>query len=530
MVDGKFITSEEFASGINKYFVCVGGQPLPVSVTSPSNNNATPLQQLSVGKIKLLIKKLDTTKSTNSSDYPTWVSKDCSEDICIPLQDILNSMLQSGVYPNKWKMSQITPLPKCNNPSEYKHYRPISLLFHLGKLAEQVIVDKMRFTIDKVISPSQFAYRPNLSTTDALLKYIDDLTEQLDDPGTKFIQSAFLDFSKAFDRLQPALVIEKMISYGFHTKIVSLVSSFLSGRKQCVKFSNCFSDYILTHVGSPQGTKLGPLLWLIYVNDLQAEDYHCIKYADDTTFYRRSTDHFSTNLIGDAVSATNTWSFKNSMILNSSKTVILNTSLSSRHSHVSDVILEDVVLSPATETKFLGVIVDDKISFSEHSDFLVSKCNSRLFLMRKLKTLGLNNAGLKTFFESNIRSILIYGAPAWFTIMCKQSKDKLESIQRHATRVIFPHLAYDERLTELRMQTLRDFIFSICVNHFKRIEGDPSHPLFKCISFNHCKRSSRSRNTGTTHFRPSICRTKKRSNSFFQFFMTFFNNQRIYIE
>ena len=74
------------------------------------------------------------------------------------------------------------------------------------------------------------------------------------------------------------------------------------------------------------------------------------------------------------------------MILNSSKTVILNTSLSSRHSHVSDVVLEDVVLSPATETKFLGVIVDDKISFSEHSDFLVSKCNSRLFLMRKLKT------------------------------------------------------------------------------------------------------------------------------------------------
>ena len=75
--------------------------------------------------------------------------------------------------------------------------------------------------------------------------------------------------------------------------------------------------------------------------------------------------------------------------------------------------------------------------------------------MRKLKTLGLNNAGLKTFFESNIHSILIYGAVAWFTIMCKQSKDKLDSIQRHATRVIFPHLVYDE----LNMQTLHDFIF-----------------------------------------------------------------------
>ena len=126
------------------------------------------------------------------------------------------------------------------------------------------------------------------------------------------------------------------------------------------------------------------------------------------------------------------------MILNSSKTVILNTSLLSRHSHVSDVVLEDVVLSPATKTKFLGVIVN-KISFSEHSDFFVFKCNSRLFLMRKWKTLGPNNAGVKTFFGSNIRSILIYVAPAWFTIMWNQSIDKLESIQRHATRVIFPH-------------------------------------------------------------------------------------------
>ena len=84
-------------------FVSVGGHPLPVNVMPPSNNNAAPPQQLSVGKVKLLIKKLDTTKSTNSSDYPTWASKDSSEDICIPLQDILNSRLQSVVYPKNGK-------------------------------------------------------------------------------------------------------------------------------------------------------------------------------------------------------------------------------------------------------------------------------------------------------------------------------------------------------------------------------------------------------------------------------------------
>ena len=124
--------------------------------------------------------------------------------------------------------------------------------------------------------------------------------------------------------------------------------------------------------------------------------------------------------------------------------------------------------------------------------------------------------GSRHFFESNIHSIFIYGAPAWFTMMCKQSKRQNGKHTKTCHQSDFSTFSlYDERLTELRMQTLHDFIFSICVNHFKRIEGDP----FKCISFNQCKRSSRSRNTGTTHFRPAICRTKKHSNSFFSIFL-----------
>ena len=129
-------------------------------------------------------------------------------------------------------------------------------------------MDKMRFTKYEVISPSQFAYRPILSTTDALLKYIDGLTTQLDNPGTKFIQSAFLGFCKVFHCLQFGVVIENVIANGYNTKIVSFVFTFLIERKQCVKFSNCFSDYILTHVGSPQSTKLSRYHGSTMLNDL----------------------------------------------------------------------------------------------------------------------------------------------------------------------------------------------------------------------------------------------------------------------
>ena len=128
-------------------------------------------------------------------------------DIWIPLQDIVNCILECCQYPDKWKRAQVKPMPKCNSPTEFKKYRPISLLIHLGKLAEQVIIGKMRDTIDTVISPHQYAYRPGVSTTEALLQFVDDTTQELDKPANKFIQTACLDFSKAFDRLQIVLIL-----------------------------------------------------------------------------------------------------------------------------------------------------------------------------------------------------------------------------------------------------------------------------------------------------------------------------------
>ena len=162
-------------------------------------------------------------------------------------------MLFTGKYPTLWKRAQVAPQPKIKNPSGYKHCRPISLLFHLGKLAEAVIIDKMRSKIELIIKPDQYAYCPKVSTTDALLQYLDYLTALLDRKDVSSVQSACLDFSKAFDRLQPSIVLNKMQSYGFNSNVIELVSSFLSDRMQCVKFSGQFSSYKPINVCSPQG-------------------------------------------------------------------------------------------------------------------------------------------------------------------------------------------------------------------------------------------------------------------------------------
>ena len=143
-------------------------------------------------------------------------------------------MLTSSKYPDHWKRSQKTAIPKVPTPKLYKDFRPISLLFHMGKLCEQVIVNKLKDSIQTIISSTQYAHRPKLGTTDAILQLIDDITADLDCPENKDTQLAFLDFSEAFDKLQPNIVVDKMKNYGININILNMLSSFLERRKQCV--------------------------------------------------------------------------------------------------------------------------------------------------------------------------------------------------------------------------------------------------------------------------------------------------------
>ena len=199
---------------------------------------------------------------------------------------------------------------------------------------------------------------------------------------------------------------------------------------------DAFSSYLPISVGGPQVTKLGPLLWLIYVNDFDIGNTSCNKYADDTTFYRANIDTAQTNIIQSAIEGTFEWSGVNSMILNTDKTVLMNTKISNKISHNCDFLVNGVILTSSLETKLLGAIVNNKLNFSNHADFLVSKCNGRLFLMRKLNTLGPDSQGQKIVYVSNMRSLLVYGAPVWNTLLSDTCKRKLEGNQRSATRVI----------------------------------------------------------------------------------------------
>ena len=257
-----------------------------------------------------------------------------------------------------------------------------------------------------------------------------------------------------------------------------ILADFLVHRKQCVNLNGTFSDYIDVSVGAPQGTKLGPLLRLFYVNDLHLDDFKVVKYADDTTFYKPFNKN-STDSIAPAILRTQQWADDDYMLLNADKTVIMNVLLNYHHEYNDPVNLgNEVSILPSQTAKFLGITLDDHLSFSKHVESLISSCNSRLFLLRQLKVLGMNESGLKNFYLANIRSILTYASPAWFSLLSDGDKSSLERIQRSATRTIFPDHSYEERLLLLHFPTLSNFIFDLSKKHFIKIASDPEHPLF----------------------------------------------------
>ena len=145
--------------------------------------------------------------------------------------------------------------------------------------------------------------------------------------------------------------------------------------------------------------------------------------------------------------------------------------------------------------------------------------------MRRLKLIGINVEGLKIFYTTNIRSIMCYAIPAFYTFLSEHNKSRLESVQKAALRVILPEFNYEERCLALHLTNLNEFMFSICANHFNNILRNESHPLYKRIIFNTNQRVS-SRNTYM--FRPKRSRTSKRQCSFFNYFMNFYNNHFMY--
>ena len=212
---------------------------------------------------------------------------------------IINQILNTGVFPSQLKIAKVIPIFKKDDNKIFNNYRPISLLPVLSKVVEKVICSQINnfFITNNLFYDSQYGFRPGHSTEYAAIEITDRIIAAMDNNNIPL--NVYLDLSKAFDTLDHAILLEKLSHYGIRGNPLKLISSYLENRQQFVEFRNTKSSILQISTGVPQGSILGPLLFLIYINDFPSASsyFNFIMYADDTTLYSNINSPNENNII-----------------------------------------------------------------------------------------------------------------------------------------------------------------------------------------------------------------------------------------
>ena len=425
-----------------------------------------------------LLQDLDVNKSPGPDGLHPKALKELAQTITKPLTKIFNLSLSTGKVPDVWKVGNITALFKKGDKALPGNYRPVSLTSVACKLLEKIIrslmVDHMK--MNNLFSDRQFGFISGRSTTLQLLKVMDIWTKVIDNGGC--VDTVYMDFMKAFDKVPHRRLMEKLRAYGFSIQIRRWIEDFLNGRSQKVIVNGVESSEHAVTSGIPQGSVLGPILFVIYINDLpQCVDGTAYLFADDTKIFKeiRSMDDIE-NLQND-LDQLQSWSDKWLLKFHPDKCKVLTVSLNRYHDclprsyHLYGDSGDEVFLEKSDCEKDIGVLVDSGLGFSEHIQHQVNKANSIMGLIRRTYTF-LDEQCFKLLFQALVRPHLEYAAAVW-SPHYQRDIDAIENVQRRATKLIpsLKGLTYTERLKKLKLPTLK----------YRRLRGDMIE-VFKIVS------------------------------------------------
>jgi hypothetical protein len=288
--------------------------------------------------------------------------------ILSPLTYIINLGLTTCKFPNIWKKALVIPIHKGGNAALASNYRPISLLPILSKVYEKILSNQMRFFVEAqgLIASRQFGFRAGTSTEQVLIQLVTKIRKLMTTKSTKCVTLAALDIKKAFDCVNHGILIRKLHSlFGFSSNACNLVTSYLCNREQVIKTNNVLSERNQVQTGVPQGSVLGPLLFLIFINDLMSIP-ECYLYADDCLLISPAENpQNSTTLMEILIEKASAWYDKNLLVLNSAKTDVMTIS-NKKYKVLPNLIFKNNSIKQSDKLKYLGVILDNKLNFKRH--------------------------------------------------------------------------------------------------------------------------------------------------------------------
>ena len=409
--------------------------------------------EISVLDVGKSIDKLKANKSAGVDGIYARTIKELKNEISPILTLIFNKFLTDNFVPSDWKLANVIPLFKKGSKLDKANYRPISLTSIIGKLFESVIVEKLRFYFESsnVISNSQHGFRVGRSCLTNLICFYDKVIKSVDQG--KSYDIVFLDFSKAFDKIPHKKLISKLFMSCGNVKLTNWVENWLTDRKQRVVVNGAFSNWLSVTSGVPQGSVLGPVLFLVYINDLlkKIQDCNIGSYADDTKFGSEITSIDDYEAIQRNLDIVNMWCQEWNMQLNNSKCVVMHCGKNNANFTYK---LGECVLNSVSEYEDLGVLVDNRLNFSKHCLKVRNKATSIIHFIKHCVTTRKEDTMVK-LFTSLVRPVLDYCAPFWSPLLIKDI-DVIEQVQRRFTRLIngCQDLTYQQRLEKLSLFSL----------------------------------------------------------------------------
>ena len=396
-----------------------------------------PLPELVIHEegVSKLLSNIDHTKAGGPDDIPCRILKELSDELAPYLTCIFRQSLAEGVLPDIWKSANVTPIFKKGSTCAAENYRPVSLTCIPCKLLEHILCSHIRGHLDKhgALSPLNHGFRKRHSCESQLIVTVQDLINRKDKPGSQ-IDIGVLDFAKAFDKVPHTRLMSKLRLYGIQGEVAAWIYSFLSHRTQKVVVDGSISESADVISGVPQGTVMGPLLFLLFINDLpQVVDpsTQVRLFADDCLIYRTITSIQDQIQLQKDLDALQLWGDLWGMSFNASKCNIL-TVTNKEDPLVKFYELNNTVLEHVDSATYLGILIHKSLRFSEHINKTANKCSSRLgFLRRNLKKCPQQLKQIA--YYSLVRSTAEYSATVWDPFTNKDTY-ALERIQNRAVR------------------------------------------------------------------------------------------------
>lgn len=355
----------------------------------------------------------------------------------IPLSHLFNCMARNSVFPNKLKMARVVPIHKNGLNENVTNYRPISILPVFSKIFERIIYNRIYNYLNNknIFSTQQYGFRQKYSTELAITDICNDISQAHENKDVGI--GIFLDLTKAFDLIDHSILIKKLQYYGIQGPAIGLLKSYLQNRLQCVDIVGNHSNFLPISIGVPQGSILGPLLFLIFINDLPfcSSILKFILFADDTNIFLTGK-HVDTliAIANDELTKVSHWLKCNKLILNLTKSnyIIFN----QKHMPLPNIqiTIDSIVIEQVHETKFLGVLIDSDLTWSGHINSVCLKLSRTLGILNKIKN-NLNKHALFQLYYSLFYSHLIYCCIIWGSADL-QYTDRIQVLQNKALRII----------------------------------------------------------------------------------------------